>query len=243
MQNIFKNLLLVLAFIPSLEASSAPEEKLRRADSLYNAGRFVQAFDTYDSLITYEGTASAAMLLKMAYIQEGLGQVDEALYYLNLYYLQTSDKRVLDKMEELAAKNDLVGYDSGDIDFLLSYYYQYQLQFTLLLAALTLFVFAILIVRKRQLNHRPMVSGIILIILLALLFYQVNMGADYGKGIIQSEETYVMSGPSAGAKVLDIITAGHRVDMNGTKDVWIEIEWDGREAYIKDRNIRPVRFL
>ena len=42
------------------------------------------------------------MLLKMAYIQEGLNHVGQALYYLNLYYLASKDKSVLGKMEELA---------------------------------------------------------------------------------------------------------------------------------------------
>ena len=42
------------------------------------------------------------MLLKMAYIQEGLEQYPEALYYLNLYYNQNPSKKVLAKMETLA---------------------------------------------------------------------------------------------------------------------------------------------
>lgn len=243
MPNILKKILTVFIFLLVVKANAAPQDMLHKADSLFQAGRYIQAFDQYEYLMVEEKLLSPSMLLKMSFIKEGLGQIDEALYYLNIYYLDTTDERALEKMEELANKNDLAGYHTDDFDMLISYYYRYYQEITLVLLALVLFSFSFLIYRKRKGNHRPMGAGFVFIFLLALLFYQVNFGKEYGKGIISTENTYIMSGPSAGAKVLDIVSLGHRVETLGYQDVWIKIKWDGQTAYVKNKNLRPVRFL
>ena len=48
------------------------------------------------------------------------------------------------------------------------------------------------------------------------------------------------SRPSAGASVVAILTAGHRVEVVGKKDVWLKIRWDGETVYIKEGNILPI---
>ncbi len=62
------------------------------------------------------------MLLKMAYVHEGLNHTGQALYCLNLYYLATKDQRALDKMEALATKFGLEGYKNSDFDRALAAY-------------------------------------------------------------------------------------------------------------------------
>jgi hypothetical protein len=243
MQSILKKILTVISFLIVVNANAAPQDVLRRADSLFQAGRYIQAFDQYEHLMIEEKRLSPSMMLKMAFIKEGLGQIDQALYYLNIYYLDTTDERALEKMEELANKNDLAGYSTNDFDLFISYYYRYYEKITLVLLVLVLFSFAFLLYRKRKGIHRPLGAGFIFIFLVSLLFYQVNFGKEYGKGIISNENTYVMSGPSAGAKVVDIISLGHRVETIGHQDVWIKIKWDGQTAYVRNKNLRPVRFL
>lgn len=243
MQNILKKKVAIIGFLIAINANAAPQDMLHKADSLFQAGRYIQAFDQYDLLMTEEKLLSPSMLLKMAFIKEGLGQIDQALYYLNIYYLDTTDERALEKMEELANKNDLYGYRMNDFDLIISYYYRYYREITLTLLVLVVFSFAFLLYRKRKGIQRPMGAGFILIFLLSLLFYQVNYGKEYGKGIISNENTYVMSGPSAGAKVVDIISLGHRVETKGQQDVWIKINWQGQTAYIRNKNLRPVRFF
>ncbi|MBK7650109.1 MAG: hypothetical protein IPJ20_04215 [Flammeovirgaceae bacterium] len=51
------------------------------------------------------GRYTPAMLLKMAYIQEGLGRISQSIYYLQLYYKATNDEQALSKIEELATKH------------------------------------------------------------------------------------------------------------------------------------------
>lgn len=243
MQNILNNFILITCFLAAINANAAPQDVLSKADSLFQAGRYIQAFDQYEHLMVEEKLSSPSMLLKMAFIKEGLGQIDQALYYLNIYYLDTTDDRALAKMDELANENDLAGYMTDDFDLFISYYYRYYKEITLVLLTLVLFSFSFLIYRKRKGIQRPMGAGFIFIFLLALLYYQVNFGKEYDKGIITNENTYVMSGPSAGAKVVDVISPGHRVETVGHQDVWTKIKWDGQAAYVKNKNLRPIRFL
>ena len=243
MQNIFKKNLLIISLLLPLTAGAAPEDDLRKADSLFSAGRYIQAFDRYEQLMENQNVISPAMLLKMAFIKEGLGQIDQALYYLNIYYLDTTDEQVLAKMEELANKNRLNGYSAGDFELFMSYYYRYYNEITFLLIAFVLLSFSILVYRKRKGVQRPLGAAFVMILFLTILFYQINYGKEYGKGIISHENTYVMSGPSSGAKVLDVVSLGHRVDVRGYHDVWTRIEWEGETAYVRNKNLRQIRFL
>src|SRR5665811_2051912 len=87
--------------------------------------QFTQSFELYEDLFKQK-KYSPAMLLKMAYIQEGSGHMSRSLYYLRLYYKVTRDERVLAKIEEVAANNKLEGYGetpSGKLFFILSEYF------------------------------------------------------------------------------------------------------------------------
>src|SRR5882762_7573316 len=87
----------------SLQAQ--PNAYLQKADELYKKKQFTQSFELYEQLF-HQGKSSPAMLLKMAYIQEGLGHISRTLYYLTLYYKETRDERVLAKIDEIASNNN-----------------------------------------------------------------------------------------------------------------------------------------
>jgi len=88
----------------SLQTFSQPEsDVLNKADSLFTAHKFTQSFELFDSIYRHK-KASPAMLLKMAYIKEGLGDFTLAQYYLNEYYLATNNDLALTKMEKLSKK-------------------------------------------------------------------------------------------------------------------------------------------
>jgi len=75
----------ILLFLIITFSAVGQENILTRADSLYATKQYTQAFERYEVLFA-GGRYSPAMLLKMAYIQEGLGHLGESLYYINLYY-------------------------------------------------------------------------------------------------------------------------------------------------------------
>jgi tetratricopeptide (TPR) repeat protein len=243
-QNLnFKNIILIklivlLTFTNVLAQEN--EKDIEVADSLFNQQKYTQSFEIYNRILKTDNLTSPAMLLKMAYIKEGLGDYSNALYYLNLYYLQTHNKRALRKMEDLAKKYNLQGYKYTDMEFFMNIFYRYYSAIVYSLSGLVLILIGYIVYKKLQLKTNPGFSLFYLLIVVAILFYVVNFGKRYQKGIIISQDTYLMAGPSSGSKLIAIADLGHRVHVLGKEDVWVKVEWEGSTAYIKENNILQI---
>ncbi len=213
---------------------------LKKADSLFQAKLYTQSFEHYSSLLK-EKYYSSAMLLKMAYCQEGLGHTSMSLYYLNLYYLASHDEQALSKMEEIATKNRLEGYQLSDFSNLFTLLQRYSFQISMVLLSVILFFFGLAFYQKFKQQKRPFVPAIGIVLFLALL-YAHNQIQDYLKvGIVSESSTYVMSGPSAGSSVIDIVDQGHQLKILGQQDVWIKVSWKDKEVFIKESSLLPVQ--
>lgn len=222
------------------QAYSQPENNsLTKADSLFNNQRFTQSFKVYDSIYQLK-KASPAMLLKMAYIKEGLGDFTLAQYYLNEYYLATNNDLALTKMETLAKEKELQGYETNDLNFILSLYYKHFQWLALSVFSIALVLFIFFIIQLKKYKHAPPVTSFFLVVTLISLFLLINFGKSYNKALIIKKNTFVMAGPSAAADVLDVITKGNKIQINGKKDVWLKIEWNGETGYVKSNNVRRL---
>ncbi len=215
-------------------------DRLNLADSLFAQKKYTQSFDLYNEIYHNCGKVSPAMLLKMAFVKEGLGDYGNALYYLNLYYLKTYDKKVLKKMENLAEEHRLTGYEYDDAEFFLNIYQKYQLQFDLLVICSVLLILAVFIYQKRKNNKISSFAAYSYIALLLVLFGINNFGREPQKAIISSSKVYLMEGPSPGSDVVDIVSYGHRVKVKGKEDVWVEIDWDDKSVYVKEFNLNSI---
>jgi hypothetical protein len=176
----------------------------------------------------------------MAYIEEGLGRIGQSLYYLNLYYLASNDKVALQKMEELAEKHRLDGYETSDADVAFGYYYDYRDHISIALGATSILLLSMVVFSRRR-GQRPAATSFFLFTVLILLAAHLNFGQKNVAGIVGEPNTYLMNGPSAGASVVSVIDEGHRVQIVGKKDVWYEIRWNGNVAYIKENSLLPIR--
>lgn len=243
MQSRFLKFLLGVIFLLAISPFSLQAQisihRLKEADSLYQQKKYTQSIDHYQTILK-QREYTPAMLLKMAHIQEGLNHVGSALYYLNLYYIASNDKSVLGKMEELATRFNLEGYENTDADRVLSFYRDYHFHITLALAVIALFFvsFAFSIKRKGQ---RPVTPSVFTFLVLLLLFFHINWGGKISLGIISASNTFLMDGPSPGASVVAVVDEGHRVEIVGKKDVWLQVLWNGEVTYIKEGNLLPVR--
>ena len=216
-------------------------EKVTKADSLFLQQKYTESFQLYQDALENHHVSSPAMLLKMAFIKEGLSDYSNALYYLNLYYLQTQNKRALRKMEEIAQEYSLFGYNYTDKEFFLNFFYRYYYQIVLIVVVTTLLIFTYLVYKKRKLRINPGMSIVNLVIAIILLFVIVNFGRSYRAGIITEPNAYLMKGPSSGADVKEIVDKGHRVRIIGHEDVWVKIRWMDDIAYIRETQIREIR--
>ena len=67
-----------LLFLLLTKNSSANIDLLRKADSLFNDGNYVEAKVYYDSLFFNEELFTNSMLLKLSHIEENLGNFAQA---------------------------------------------------------------------------------------------------------------------------------------------------------------------
>lgn len=225
----------------SVLAQTVDSALLQKADALYADKHYTESFQLYEQLYREKKMFTPAMLLKMAFIQEGLGEYSQTLYYLNEYYLQTSDKRAVEKMQQLSQKYDLQGYQYDDYDIFLNFVrkYRYIILYSIIVLAMGgLLYFAF---NRKKYQEKPYGLGITYVILLGLLFVMTNYSFGTKRAIITTDNAYIMDGPSAGAKVLSVSNKGDRVKIAGQEDVWTKIRReDGKEAFIRQNNLRFI---
>jgi hypothetical protein len=237
-------LLIGLSMNTAVAADSDPkatqDEALLRADALYAAKQYTQAFEFYRAL-EQDGHYTPAMFLKMAHIQEGQNHLGESLYYLNLYYLASDDAQALKKMEELATKNNLEGYATDESTHFLAWLQGQYITIAWALASAGLFLLALMFYLRVKKKMNPTLVGIAFVIVLTVLFVHVNFSLTSEHGIVAQPQTYLMSGPSAGASVTAVIGEGHQLVITGKKDVWLRVQWKEQEVYVRENLVRTVR--
>ncbi|MEM9674464.1 MAG: SH3 domain-containing protein [Cyclobacteriaceae bacterium] len=214
---------------------------LQKADSLYALRQYTESLRLYEQLFYQKKQNSSAMLLKMAFIQEGLGEYSEALYYLNEFYLATSDEAAIEKMRELSAQHRLRGYEYTDYDLFQNLLRKYRYFVIYGLCAILLVILVYIAFSKTsQRAGKPYGIGLAFILALGGLFYITNYTVGSSLAIIMDDHTPIMSAPSSGADVVYISEKGHRVKIEGSRDIWAKIEWNGETAYIRQNNLRPI---
>jgi len=229
----------ILTAITASQAQNA-SSLLAKADSLFAQKKYTEAYTTYLDLFQNRRLSSPEMLIKMAFINEGMGDYSMALYFLNLYYLESPDKAVLKKMEELARQHRLTGYEFDDFNILENLYHQYAFHIMAALAAMTVLLLAFMFRMKTGKKQIPASLTVAYSAVLVLLLLTVNFGSTPSKGIITSEHAFMMDSPSAASGVVEVARQGHRVKILGEKDVWLKIKWNGRNAYIRKKNVAQL---
>lgn len=234
-----KNLVIFFLFLLSASNTVCNAQissyRLRQADSLFQSRRYTQSLEHYQTILQ-QNEYTPAMLLKMAYIEEGLAHTGKALYYLTLYYQATNDKTALLKMEEIAAAKQLAGYRQDEVDWLLNYYHDHHGIIAVVLSTLIILAFSISVMLKRKRQSAWLgVSG--MLVLVILLLAHINIGNKVVTAIISQDKTVLMNGPSPGAEVVAVVGAGHKVEVIGRQDIWTKITWNGETAYVKMNNL------
>jgi hypothetical protein len=229
--------------------SSLNANTLAIADSLFENRNYSKAFDTYQEIYR-SGEYSPAMLLRMANICERQNNPALALHFLETYYQTTGDGTAVVKMREMAAAQNLIGYDFGDVEYIRSVISRYLSLIIWILLGLNFLLLALLFYRKYKLNQQPGLSVFLQLALLAILAYAVNGNTRATKGILYAKNVYLMDGPSPGAELVDIVPPGHRVEVIGTDskwhetlwnnkqvNVWLKVIWNDEPAYVKTNQI------
>lgn len=213
--------------------SQADVLKLAKADSLFDQKSYKEAMEIYRPNFQL-GVYSPAMLLKMSFIAEGIGDKENATLYLSTYYDLNPNPQTLTKIKSLTGQTNLVGYEVSDFGRFLLFLVEYQ---NLIVASLVIFLVAALIslwitVRKgMESAYWPS------ILLIMALFLANNFLVAPSAGLVTSSPTLIVDGPTAGGELIEQVEPGHRVKIKSTKDIWFEVEWKDQVGYIKKSDV------
>lgn len=210
-----------------------------KADSLFVQKKYIEAVSIYDSIHKSDKIAPD-MLLKIAYVKEGMGDYTSALYYLNLYQLNFPNSLVLKKMDRLGTKYNLKGYEFTDYEYFASMYNKFGLQLSYIFLGLAIIFFAYTAFRIYKGKKYPR-SRLYLVLLVLLFSYGfINFGIPSYKGIVEQDYTFIMDGPSSGAQVVAIVDKGNRMNILNKDEVWYEILWEGKPAFVKKNHLLTI---
>lgn len=211
---------------------------LAQADSAFVAGNYQPAYAQYRQVLRHQQVASPRMLLRMAYVQEGLGHYPAALYYLSMAQARQPRLTTWRKMAALARDQRLTGYPETwrqDLALLFQRYYYLGLQGLLLGAVLG---GVILLVRRKRTGRSGWAAYGCYLLLTGVY---LNLLGTERAALVARPRAVLMSGPSAGASWLTTAAAGDRLIVLGRQDNWYRVQWQGREAYIRQQDLLPVQ--
>lgn len=239
MKSFFTGFILFYVMLLSNPGSAiARDVMLGYADSLFRAQKYTEAFKDYERIFE-NGQASPAMLAKMAFIREGLGNYADALYYLNIYYQQTADKAALTKMRDIAEEHNLSGYEYSDFKFFLNFIGRYETELILGLLAISAFLL-VYIFKSKMRKETPATATVLQVFVVILAAVLIN-GMLYDRSaIVNQDYSPLMTGPSAASEPTIVLEKGHKVEVLEADDVWSRIRWEDEVVYIRSKNLRML---
>lgn len=206
-----------------------------RADSLFAAGQYGLAFPGYRELVWQKKRASPELFLKMAYAQQQLGHYPAALLYLSMAQARQPRVRTWQQLALLAAQHRLVGYPSTWQQELrvqaLRYYYP-GLQ-ALLVGA----VVAAMGLLLRRRGRGPWAAYTAYLMVLAAYLHLLR---PVPAGLVSRAGAALMAGPGASAAWLSTAALGDRLPVLGREDIWYQVQWQQRVAYVRATDLIVV---
>lgn len=212
-------------------------DSLRRADSLFAAGDQVNATRLYEMALAEGHTATDPMLLKLASAYEQQSDVARLLYYLDVYFERHPDDAVLRRMNDIARANNLSGYETDDLNYFYLFYRKYGIYFLIFLLIPALYVFSVLLIKRLQKEEVPGRQKWIVFVYLFLLLIFTNLPEGVQSGITSHDRVLLRTDPSAAAPVVDVIGRGHKVNILGTKDIYLRVLWHNELYFIRRDNV------
>jgi len=232
-----KFIIFFLTFLQSFNCQ-ANTMKLSLADSLFAIQNYQEALSLYEELLTNDEVYSPAMLLKMAFVAEGMGDYSNASFYLAKYYDQNPNPRVITKIKVLTEQSNLFGYELDDSDRFLKFLTDLQEELTSVFSILLVLSLILLVAFRKKVDHSKYYFPSILFLLLT--FISNNFLFQASTGIVTGSPTLIMEKPTAGGKLLSVVDPGHRVIIKSSKDIWYEVNWGGKKVFIKKEHITKL---
>lgn len=219
-----------------VSVSQASEVSLGKADSLFAGRQYKEALVIYEHLLQEDGSYSPAMLLKMAFISEGMGDFAKSTTYLSKYYDHNPNPKVITKIKSLTSQMTLYGYEVSDQEKFVKFLLDVKMELTAFFTffALLMLIFAVAYPKKRKVFYAPA------IVFLSLGLISNNFLNAPETAIVTGSPTLIMDSPTAAGNLIRKVDVGHRVKIASSVDIWYEVDWNNRKAYIRKDNLSKI---
>ena len=232
MKNFFLICSLIIFFNSDLKS------QLIKADSLFNLNKYSKSKVLYDSIFYKKNKYSNSMLLKMATIEENLGNYEKSIYYLELFQKNKNENKVLDKINNIVDNKNLNGFENSDKKIFINIYKKYRNSILALLLTLTSIIFIVNLVRYFRKNVVNFALPFFYISsFLSLLIINIKPPSD---AIVFKDYTFIMKEPSSGSDLYSILNKGDKLIVSKDLEVWFEIILNGEKRYVRKKNVRLI---
>jgi len=231
-----KNFFLICSLI--IFFNSDLKSQLIKADSLFNLNKYSESKVLYDSIFYKKNKYSNSMLLKMATIEENLGNYEKSIYYLELFQKNKNENKVLDKINNIVDNKNLNGFENSDKKIFINIYKKYRNNILALLLTLTSIIFIVNLVtyfRKNVVNFA--LPFFYISSFLSLLIINIKPPSD---AIVFKDYTFIMKEPSSGSDLYSILNKGDKLIVSKDLEVWYEIILNGEKRYVRKKNVRLI---
>ncbi len=235
---IFFTFFLLLIQVPDSQGQTSLNKK---ADSLFTQKKIDEAKSIYEKIIANSQNVNPKIYLKLANISETKGEFVKELYYLNLYFFKQPNEKVFEKMYIVATENGFSGYEKNDLNYFLFYYRQYSNYVWAGFLLLGIYIFTVLVLKKKNNQFSPIRHKVIFIVYLIFLASLINLPNNYKSVIIKNEKVYLRDYPSAASQIIGSISEGNRLNVIKTDDIWYQVLWEGKFCYLKESDIWVVK--
>jgi hypothetical protein len=222
-----------LLFLQSIHCQ-AHVPQLLVADSLFQQRSYTEAMEIYQKEFQM-GVYSPSMLLKMSFISEGIGDNEKATLYLSKYYDLNPNPQTITKIKTLTGQTELVGYEVSDGMRFILFLVEYKEVIVGVLTMTLILTLVFLWAKGNKLTEARFYWPSVFLI--AVIFVTNNFLKAQNAALVTNSPTVIVSEPTAGGVIVDLVEPGHRVKIKASKDIWYEVEWKNEIAYIRKDNV------
>lgn len=221
--------------------SQAQRTLNKKADSLFLLKKNEEAILVYEQIIKNPQNFNPKVYLKLANLYENKGEFVKELYYLNLFFFREPSEKVFEKMYNVATENGYKGYEKNDLNYIIFYYRQYSNYIWGSFLILGIYIYVVLLFKRKNNQFSPIRHKIIFIIYLIFLGCLINIPNTYKSAIIKTNNAYLRNYPSAASQIVGNISEGNRLNIIKSDDIWFQVLWEGQFCYIKSSDIWLVK--
>lgn len=249
-----KKLIYILSFLLSLVGFSQNQALFKKANTLYNDGKYAEAIDNYNTILE-SGNHSAELYFNLANANYKLNNIAPSVYYYEKA-LQLSPDDVDIKNNMAFAKNMTIDAidvipDSGFFKFIknitdiMSFDAWAKASIGLVFCFVILFLiyyFSYSTLKKRLAFIGSLAALLLVCVTLLFAFHKFNLDKRDNPAIVFAQESKVKSDPNLKSEEAFRLHEGTKVQVLETYNDWGKIKLsDGKTGWVPSKDIKMLK--